>query len=42
MALGQGRRFGVCILAVVFFLGFISSAVTCVDVQWARGAALGG
>ena len=42
IALKQGGGSDMCILAVVFFLGFIFRAGTCVNVQWARGAALGG
>ena len=41
MALDQGG-FGMCVLAVVPFLGFIFRAGTCVNVQWACGAVLGG
>ena len=42
MALDQGGGFGMCILAVVSFSAFIFRAGTCVNVQWARGAVLGG
>jgi len=31
-----------CVLAAMFFLGFIFRAGTCVNVQWARSAVLGG
>ena len=31
-----------CVLSVVSFLGFIFRVGACVNVQWARGAVLGG